>query len=274
MIYKNGELIDESPKLNDNFLYEVIRYEDGVYLFLEKHLKRLKNNLEKSNKLDMFKSVEKYLNEFKPEKDVQSVMIMIDDSDVYVKDMEIREVTDLEREEGVFVKFYEFTRLDPTRKIYRKKFKQEIENRMKQEDVFEFLLTQDGEIEEGSRSNFYYIVDGKIYEPPSEKVLPGIVKSNFHNMLKEKYNIDLIEKNINKSDIINIGGAILSGTGMDVVPIKQINDKIFEGEDYKLSIKFSKDYREFINDYKDKYLRGILWITILKLYHQEKNKAL
>lgn len=258
MIYKNGELINESPKLNDNFLYEVIRFEEGVYLFLEKHLKRLMNNLEKSNKLEMFEDVKNHLKNFKPQKDVESVMIMIDGSDIYIKDLEIREVTDIEREEGVFVKFFEFTRPDPTRKIYRKQFKKDIENRMVSEGVFEFLLTQDEEVEEGSRSNFYYIMNGKIYEPPSDKVLPGIVKSNFHNMLKEKYNINLIEKNIKKSDIINIGGALLSGTGMDVVPIKRINDKIFNGEDYKLSIKFSKDYREFINDYKDKYLRGIL----------------
>lgn len=257
MIYKNGELIDYNPELNDNFLYEVIRTEDGVYLFLEKHLERLKNNLEKSGKSDMFETIKKHLKDFKPEKNVESVMIMVDDKDVYIRDMEIREVTDLEREEGVFVKFFEFTRPDPTRKIYRKQFKDEIERRMKEEDVFEFLLTQDGEIEEGSRSNFYFIKDGLIYEPPSEKVLPGIVKSNFHHMLKEKYNINLIEKNIQKSDIINIGGALLSGTGMDVVPIKTIDDKTFDGEDYKLSLKFSKDYREFINQYKDNYTRRI-----------------
>ena len=49
MIYKNGKLLDEKPNLNDNFIYEVIRSEDGVYLFLEDHMKRLYGNLEKAN---------------------------------------------------------------------------------------------------------------------------------------------------------------------------------------------------------------------------------
>ena len=55
MIYKNGKILDEKPDLNDNFIYEVLRCEDEVYLFFEDHMKRLYGNLEKANKTELRK---------------------------------------------------------------------------------------------------------------------------------------------------------------------------------------------------------------------------
>lgn len=97
MIYKNGKLLDEKPNLNDNFIYEVIRSEDGVYLFLEDHMKRLYGNLEKANKTELFDKIKGIMSDFKPERNVESVMIMVDGEDVFMEDMKIREVTDFER---------------------------------------------------------------------------------------------------------------------------------------------------------------------------------
>lgn len=230
MITKNGAVIAEKPEFKDEFLYEVLRYEDGVYLFFEDHINRLKSNLEKYDKLYLFDKAKLCLKSFIPVFNRRSVMLIVESDDIYVTDFDIREVTDDERAHGVDTDLYEFYREEPDIKIYRKKFKEEIARKMEEEDLFEFLLVRDGAISEGSRSNFYYLMDGILYEPPKKNSLPGVVKKNLYKLLKEEYSIEIRERELLKEDISNIDGAMLSGTGMDVVSIKRIGDKVFFGQ--------------------------------------------
>lgn len=253
MIYKNGKILEEKPYLNDNFIYEVLRCEDGVYLFFEDHMKRLYGNLEKANKTELFDRIKEIMSDFKPERNVESVMIMVDGEDVYMEDMIIREVTDFERKHGVEIGLYEFERLNPDRKIYRKEFKKEVQEIMDKKDLFELLLYNGDEILEGSRSNFYYIKDGKIFEPTKKKTLPGVVKKNFYMMCKERLSLEVEERELSLDELETIDGALLSGTGMDVVPIKSINGRELSGKDYELSIEFAQKFREFIDEYKKEF---------------------
>lgn len=265
MIYKNGKLLDEKPYLNDNFIYEVIRSEDGVYLFLEDHMKRLYGNLEKANKTQLFDKIKGIMSDFKPERNVESVMIMVDGEDVFMEDMKIREVTDFERKNGVNIGLYEFERLNPERKIYRKNFKKEVQEIMERNDLFELLLYNGNEVLEGSRSNFYYIKDGKIFEPTKKKTLPGVVKKNFYKMCEESLSLEVEERELSLDELKTIDGALLSGTGMDVVSVKSINGRELSGKDYELSIELAQKFREFIDEYKKEFKeKEILWNTILK----------
>lgn len=253
MIYKNGKLLDEKPYLNDNFIYEVIRSEDGVYLFLEDHMKRLYGNLEKANKTELFDKIKGIMSDFKPERNVESVMIMVDGEDVFMEDMKIREVTDFERKNGVNIGLYEFERLNPERKIYRKNFKKEVQEIMDRNDLFELLLYNGNEVLEGSRSNFYYIKDGKIFEPTKKKTLPGVVKKNFYKMCEDRLSLEVEERELSLDELKTIDGALLSGTGMDVVSVKSINGRELSGKDYELSIELAQKFREFINKYKKEF---------------------
>lgn len=275
MIYKNGKLLDEKPYLNDNFIYEVIRSEDGVYLFLEDHMKRLYGNLEKANKTELFDKIKGIMSDFKPERNVESVMIMVDGEDVFMEDMKIREVTDFERKNGVNIGLYEFERLNPERKIYRKNFKKEVQEIMDRNDLFELLLYNGNEVLEGSRSNFYYIKDGKIFEPTKKKTLPGVVKKNFYKMCEESLSLEVEERELSLDELKTIDGALLSGTGMDVVSVKSINGRELSGKDYELSIELAQKFREFIDEYKKEFKeKEILWNTILKPLQKEENKVL
>lgn len=250
MITKNGAVIAEKPEFKDEFLYEVLRYEDGVYLFFEDHINRLKSNLEKYDKLYLFDKAKLCLKSFIPVFNRRSVMLIVESDDIYVTDFDIREVTDDERAHGVDTDLYEFYREEPDIKIYRKKFKEEIARKMEEEDLFEFLLVRDGAISEGSRSNFYYLMDGILYEPPKKNSLPGVVKKNLYKLLKEEYSIEIRERELLKEDISNIDGAMLSGTGMDVVSIKRIGDKVFSGKDYEFTLEIAGKFREYIEKYK------------------------
>lgn len=275
MIYKNGKLLDEKPYLNDNFIYEVIRSEDGVYLFLEDHMERLYSNLEKANKTQLFDKIKGIMSDFKPERNVESVMIMVDGEDVFMEDMKIREVTDFERKNGVNIGLYEFERLNPERKIYRKNFKKEVQEIMERNDLFELLLYNGNEVLEGSRSNFYYIKDGKIFEPTKKKTLPGVVKKNFYKMCEKRLSLEVEERELSLDELKTIDGALLSGTGMDVVSVKSINGRELSGKDYELSIELAQKFREFIDEYKKEFKeKEILWNTILKPLQKEENKVL
>lgn len=253
MIYKNGKMLDEKPDLNDNFIYEVLRCEDGIYLFFEDHMKRLYGNLEKANKTELFDRIKRIMSDFKPERNVESVMIMVDGEDVFMEDMKIREVTDFEREHGVEIGLYEFERLNPDRKIYRKEFKKEVQEIMKKKDLFELLLYKNDEVLEGSRSNFYYIEDGKIFEPTKKKTLPGVVKKNFYKMCKERFSLEVEERELSLEELKTIDGALLSGTGMDVVSVKSINGRELGGQDYEFSIELAQKFREYIDQYKKEF---------------------
>lgn len=201
-------------------IYEVIRLENGRYIFLNDHLNRLFNNLKKYNLTEIYDSIIEALEKFKKNHENVSVRILIniENKSFELDVLKIIETSMDEKVHGVKVGLYEFKRNRPDIKIYHKEMKEEVNSILEKAGLFELLLISDGYITEGSRSNIFYMLDGKLFTPPSHDVLPGIVKKNFIQMLKQN-DITFSERQLSCDEIDKIDGILLTGTGMDVTNV-------------------------------------------------------
>jgi len=106
------------------------------------------------------------------------------------------------------------------------------------------LIDSKGNIREGTRTNFFAIKNGVIYTPPLTDVLEGITRKIVVKLAR-KNNIKVVEEKISAKDIKNYDEFFITSTGMNIMPVTQIDDYIIgdkAGETTKILIKLFKDY--------------------------------
>lgn len=112
----------------------------------------------------------------------------------------------------------------------------------KQEAIDALLIDNQGNIREGTRSNFFAIKEKTIFTPPANKVLEGITKKIILKVAKNNFKIK--EVDIPFKEIKNYDEVFISSTSMNVMPIRQIDNIIFETnfEKTRLIEKLFKEY--------------------------------
>ena len=83
-----------------------------------------------------------------------------------------------------------------------------------------------------------------IYTPPLTDVLEGITRKIVVKLAR-KNNIKVVEEKISAKDIKNYDEFFITSTGMNIMPVTQIDDYIIgdkAGETTKILIKLFKDY--------------------------------
>lgn len=88
------------------------------------------------------------------------------------------------------------------------------------------LIDHDGNIREGTRSNFFAIKNQAVITPPADKVLEGITKKIILQAVKNHFEIR--HEDIPLKSIRDYDEFFISSTSMNVMPIRQIDDIIFE----------------------------------------------
>lgn len=87
----------------------------------------------------------------------------------------------------------------------------------------EALLIRDGYLTEGSASNAYAVIDGKIYTAPKdEKVLPGITR-DFVLEIAEKANITVIEQAVSEQQLREADEIWVSSSTKEVLPVTNLD---------------------------------------------------
>lgn len=239
-------------------IYEVIRYVDGIPLFWEEHIERLNASL--SAYLEDFPIDSDALKEEcsvlikkckKNNCNIQIVFyIHLDrnvDKVVYVK-KHFYPTTEM-YENGVAAGVVHINRDNPSVKNWIPSYKSAVQDVMK--DNFEVLLANDqDEILEGSRSNFFYVKDGLVYTCPQHLVLNGITRINVLRAI-EKCGLDIVEKSLNVNELANIDGAFLSGTSLNVLPIRCIDDNCYieQGNKPEIITKIMNSFDKIVEDY-------------------------
>lgn len=223
---KENESIDNWKR--KGLVYEVLRVIDNKPLFFKEHLNRMKNSvpnidintIEKNLKI-LIEAQEGYLN--------NNIFISINklnnDNALFV--IKGFYPPGDWYEKGIKINTYQIKRENPTKKIYDNNYKREIEDHLKKTDVFETLITDDGIINEGSRSNVFFIKGNQVYTPGIEAVLPGITRDKVFEAARY-INIDIKEKTIRVDELASFEGAFITGTSIDLLPISQIDDYIYK----------------------------------------------
>jgi branched-chain amino acid aminotransferase len=218
---------------NPPSVYEVIRIIDGVPLFLEEHYLRLKNSAaiiknEINISFDYIKSqIERMINL----NNISNYNIKIilnnfvqDTNDNYFFFIKSSYPDENLYTQGIRTLLFDSIRENPNAKIINKNLRKEADLLLAKRNCYEALLVNSsGEVTEGSRSNLFFIKEGKVYTSPPGDVLMGITRQRIIKLCTEN-NIKVIEAPIYSNSLNSFEAAFISGTSPKVLPISCIDN--------------------------------------------------
>jgi D-alanine transaminase len=92
-------------------------------------------------------------------------------------------------------------------------------------DAAETIFIRDGIVTEGTHSSFMAVKNDVVYtHPDSNLILPGITKKVIIEICKT-HNIRLVEEGIPASELAGMDEMMIVGTGSEVTPVVQLDDK-------------------------------------------------
>ncbi|HMJ18670.1 MAG TPA: aminotransferase class IV [Gemmatimonadaceae bacterium] len=95
----------------------------------------------------------------------------------------------------------------------------------KERGTFEAMLIRDGVVTEGTKTNFFGVVDGTLRTHPcDDHILPGVTRSILRELARE-LSVDLDETPIRESEIPQLSELFLTGTTTDVMPVVTLDNK-------------------------------------------------
>jgi D-alanine transaminase len=95
----------------------------------------------------------------------------------------------------------------------------------KEKGAFEAMLIRDGVVTEGSKTNFFGVVDGSLRTHPCDNhILPGITRSVLRDLARD-LDIALDETPIRAAEIPRLTELFLTGTTTDVMPVVRLDEK-------------------------------------------------
>lgn len=249
---------DIFEKIEKPPIYEVIRVIDGIPLFYEEHLERMKKSAEIVGlslgreedliKEDIINIIDKnnIVNEnikllLAEIKGIGSAFIVYEIASFYPP---LEYYT-----EGIHTILVDYQRENPNAKVFHSSFKQEIKDQLDKNNAFEALLVnKSGSIVEGSRSNMFFAFKDKIYTAKGSDVLLGVTRSQIFKVCK-KLNIEIVEENINVEDIKKIDGAFMTGTSVNVLPISTIDNIKLDSIDNRIIVEINNQYMIEMQNY-------------------------
>jgi len=265
----NGELLPTTE--NKGFdeataplIYEVIRIIDGVPIFLEGHIERMRKSAEligksiKKTDDEIIDEIHKLIDANKEyNMNIKLLCFNLDCSNqtfmiYYIKSSyPEKEVY----EKGIHTILFESERENPNAKIMNSDLRQRINDEIKAKNAYEALLiNRNGFITEGSRSNIFFVKGDKVYTAPAGDVLLGITRNEIMNVCREQ-NIEVIEKEIHRDSLKDLDGAFMTGTSVNALPISTIDDIKLDSVNNIIIKKISDGYLQKVRDYIKRNLK-------------------
>ncbi len=257
--------VNKFPETGDDstIVYEVVRVENKVPLFYEKHFARLKNSVKlagfvtKINNTRMFIQIEKLISENKIANGNIKIGLLfnktgkLQSTKLYFIPHHYPTKTDYEN--GINLISYKADRDNPNIKYRNRELRNKTNKLITDNNVFEVLLYNSNNlITEGSRSNIFLIKDNIIYTATENLILKGITW-DFVIEICKKQNIKIIEKEININELKNYDSAFLTGTSPKVIQINKI-DNIKLNKNKLIEI-IANEYNNIISVYAEKFTR-------------------
>jgi D-alanine transaminase len=103
------------------------------------------------------------------------------------------------------------------------------------------MLIRDGVVTEGTKTNFFGVVDGSLRTHPLDThILPGITRTVLRDLART-VNIDFDESPIRSVEIPRLSELFLTGTTTDVMPVVRLDDKpVGKGKPGELTKKLQR----------------------------------
>lgn len=254
---KSKEEFNEKYIYKGKSVYEVIKVKEGIPIFLEDHMDRVLLTL-KLNKLELFISIEEIISRIKTLISVNKIkngnikfILNYNDDDKNFITYFIKHSypTEDQYRNGVDSILYYAERKDPNSKVIDVDLRKAVNEEIKNRGVYEALLVnKQNFITEGSRSNIFFILGDKIITSPLKNVLPGVTRKWIFNICRE-LSIDIIEREVSVEEVKEFDGVFMTGTSPDALPIKKIENILYNSSNEKLMKIIMKKFKEETEEY-------------------------
>ncbi|MBL8156309.1 MAG: branched-chain amino acid transaminase [Anaerolineae bacterium] len=88
------------------------------------------------------------------------------------------------------------------------------------------VLNENGHVSEMSAANIFIVRNGKVITPPvNSNVLEGIVRRSLMQMFHEQMGIEVVERDIDRSEVYIADEVFMCGTGVQVAAITQVEHR-------------------------------------------------
>lgn len=247
---------DEALITKGTSIYEVIRVVDGVPLFLERHLERLKKSANIVNlKLwltdDEVREQIRRLIKLNGIEDGNAKIVFNYNSknSFLVYFLAHHYPKDDQYLNGVPTIIYHGERSNPNAKIINQNFRHEVEKKISESEVYEAILVDNnGCITEGSKSNIFMVKNNSVITAPIETVLPGITRQVIMEICKN-LDIELKEQKIKEIEIKTLDALFITGTSPKVLPISKVDSLNFKSSANSIVLSIMRAYNKIIEDY-------------------------
>ncbi len=239
-------------------IYEVIKVVSGIPLFLEKHMERLEASARLINYsvTNIMNSIRESITELikannSPEKNIKIIVYNMGNPvpDFMAYFIRSSYPTPEQYETGVHGILLREERNNPNAKVVNSGYKERVAAALAEANAYEALLVnREGEITEGSRSNIFFVRNGKVLTAPKGNVLIGITREYVFDLCKN-LGIEIIEEPISVSMLGEMDGAFMTGTSPKILPISTIDDMSFSSPKNPVIKALIRSYNDIVGKY-------------------------
>lgn len=216
-------------------VYEVLKVMEKTPIHLKEHVRRFRESLKKKDiKLaesdqEIMERTHQFIKDSQKSKSIIRWVATKDGKGkggfLTMDEIVLREPNERERQEGIRVKTLQKERKNPTVKNISQSYKHLLEE-PEYQGIFELLLyDREGFIREGTRSNAFFLIGHALHTAPAQSVLPGITRTHVMAICR-RLGVKVVEDFVSVRDLAQVTGAFLTGTAINVLKIRQIDDRI------------------------------------------------
>ncbi len=251
---KSADEFIEADSNKSRVFYEVI---DGVPVYCEDHYERLQNSVKfygykfKLLQQEFKHQIARLIKENALENcNVKITVYYVNDMENYILYISESYYPSRQQfEEGVHLSLLNLVRSDPNAKVINKGYKDEVSKKIRDENSFEVLLvTNEGNITEGSRSNVFFVLGDKVVTAPGEAVLKGITRKYVIEACK-RAGFEVVEKFLKVDMLKDINGLFISGTSINVLPVSSVDSYRYKSSENGIIRKISSIFNRMAEEY-------------------------
>ncbi len=261
-IYNRKQYSTKDMKIFDKIvsasIYEVIRIIQGIPLFLEQHLERMRKSAAILN-TTIYKSNEEIISEILElislnkctDVNVKLVCSGLNkkEQDFFVYFIESHYPKKEVYDKGINTILYHSERENPNAKTINSNLRQYVNDAIKEKNAYEALLVnKEGYITEGSRSNIFFVKQDSLYTAPEKDVLLGVTREEVMRVCK-KLDIKVKEELLHIKDLEKVSGAFITGTSVNVLPISKIENITINSVHSFIVKKIKESYEKEMKKY-------------------------
>ncbi len=270
----NGEKVAfDAPEASRLFIpteeityYESVRFQQGILLFWEDHMQRLKKSVEAKEDFPIDPDTYHFAAEsmiWESGMSDGNVRIVITKSLwlVYLSNMTYP--TEEMYKEGIVTTNLQWERVEPHVKVFRGDYKKAVAEASSRETAFgmpyEVILSgKDGKLVEGGRSNFFVLYKDTVYSPSEDLILIGITRKYVKDAIAES-GLALEEGAFSLEELVRMEkeeddgppelALFVTSSPFDILPVHSVEDYEFRSSECPKLLGLMESYQKIVHRY-------------------------